>query len=224
MKKRDMIPTFHSPRTNGMTFTELLIASILIGIVMIGALSFSQAVKQIHRSTDRSTIPAARVAAAMARIQRDGALMSGDSYYTPAQPPDIGSGLFIYEDAGTNAYGICFRQDADDDPSVFTNDQWACYSHNGDRKIWRCIVDEADIGSFAGCAAGGVFAKPIIHLSTGSEDFYDVVDHVENGRTILDRIDVTLTTKIDPDDASNDPVANPGYTLTSSINPWMQGR
>lgn len=224
MKKPVKFITNNLYLKKGMTLTELLIASILIGIVMVGVFSFSQAVKQIHQSTDRSTIPAARVASAMARIVSDGNLMSGDGYWETGDPVDIGSGLFIYEDAGTSAYGICFRHDTDDDPAVFTNDQWVCYAHNGDRMVWRCTVTEANVGTFTACPAGGMFAKPVIDLAVGSEDFFNVTTHTENGRDVLDEIEITLTTKIDPDDAGNDPMINPSFSLTATINPWAQGR
>jgi hypothetical protein len=204
-----------------MTLAELLIASILIGIVMVGAFSFSQIVKQIHQSTDRSTIPAARVAYAIAQMKQDAALTVGDGHHADGGPVDENYGV----SSDVNAHYICFRHDTTpddqtDDTEKYTGDgyEWICYSHNGDGVIKRCAVTNANIGTFSGCAAGPTVLK--LPTKNGVPDFFTVnVD----GNNVLENIELILTTRILPNEDA-DPINNPEFTITTTVNPWGQGR
>lgn len=98
---------------SGITLTELLVASILIGIVMIGVASFSVSIQQLQTATNRSSLIAMRATAAMNRMAKDAYTAVGDE-------ADRG-----VETRGTQS--VCFRQDDDNDPSSYTGDIWVCY-------------------------------------------------------------------------------------------------
>ena len=51
----------------GITLSELLVATFMIGIVMIGVASFSLAIRNLHRATDKSVIIALRAKSAMSK-------------------------------------------------------------------------------------------------------------------------------------------------------------
>ncbi len=208
--------TIHDSRS-GMTLVELLVASILIGIVMIGAFSFSQAIKQIHQSTDRSTIPAARVAAALAQIIQDASFVFGDGFFDAA-----GDNYGIFHNETGDARTLCFRHDTDAGgnplvtPGDYSDDIWVCYEHDGDGKVRRCTT--TDLAAFSGCPN----SRPIIALPTEPApppEFYAINQTGGN----LDSIDITLATRIDPA-MSVDPMSNPEFSLTTTVNPWGQGR
>ena len=63
----------------GLTLTELLVATILIGIVMTGVSAFSVFVKQARDSTGSGTILAVQTATAMHYMVQDANKAVGDS-------------------------------------------------------------------------------------------------------------------------------------------------
>ncbi|MBN1869625.1 MAG: prepilin-type N-terminal cleavage/methylation domain-containing protein [Candidatus Omnitrophica bacterium] len=110
----------------GLTLAELLVASILISIVMIGVASFSASMQQFQNSTNRTTILAMRTMSVMNQIERDGYLAIGD---------ETNPGVVI---GGTaNKESICFRHDADGDPMTYDNN-WVCYYGRANRELWLC--------------------------------------------------------------------------------------
>ncbi|MBI5415356.1 MAG: prepilin-type N-terminal cleavage/methylation domain-containing protein, partial [Candidatus Omnitrophica bacterium] len=64
---------------NGLTLTELLVATILMGIVMAGVASFSLVVKQAGETTSSGTVLAIQTAAAMHYIKEDALSAVGDN-------------------------------------------------------------------------------------------------------------------------------------------------
>ena len=54
----------------GLTLTELLVSSILMGIVMIGVAGFSVGIKRMQDTTDKQAIVAFHVSTAMAYFER----------------------------------------------------------------------------------------------------------------------------------------------------------
>ena len=64
-------------KKNGITLTELLVASVMIAVVMVGVASFSLAIKNLQQSTSRSVLVALRAKSAMARLVKDASLAVG---------------------------------------------------------------------------------------------------------------------------------------------------
>lgn len=204
---------------NAVTLTELLVGTILIGLVMVGIAAFSNAVKQIHSSTDKSTILAMRTAFALKQMSSDAFLAVGSNLLaadsSSACLPDCG---LVYDDTD-NQRSICFRQDADGNPISYANDIWICYFKGGNNVIERC--EGTPVGNIPPANFGQCSANPAVVTAYDyqliQDDFFEIVRDV-NGR--LEYVEITLTTRTDPDPANPaHPMDNPEYTLTTRVSP-----
>lgn len=205
---------------NGITLTELLVASILVGIVMLGVASFGVSIKQLQGTTNRSTIIAMRTKAAMARISKDAYLAVGDNENCGKDElgTDINCGWGVrYYNQGSNL-SICFRQDVNESPDSYADDEWACYFRGGANDLYRCDVStptttNIPVRNFGQCQAGGA-EQQLLELNPADNVFYQVFENA--GR--LDYVEITLSTLFDTG-LSEDPITNPEYTATTQISP-----
>ena len=202
-------------KKNGITLTELLVASILIGIVMIGVASFSVSIQQFQNSTNRTTILAMRTMTAMNRLSRDAYLVIGDEtgddwvrgIVTRTIPPRV---------------SLCFRHDADNDPSSYTGDEWICYFFEttlNNRKLSLCTVPTAPANvppnNTNKCDGTGQRSLLLTLDPTQGNSFYQIN---EDGDGRLESIDFTLSAIFDPTLAPH-PITNPTYTVTTTVSP-----
>ena len=90
---------------------ELLIATLLLGIVMVGIASVDYAANQVQLKSSRSAILAMRTSATLLDISKNAGPVMGDQ-----------------NNSGVS--GNCFRQDlnATPTPSIYTDDSWICYT------------------------------------------------------------------------------------------------
>lgn len=193
----------------GLSLTELLVATILIGIVMVGVASFSSVVKQLQSTTDRSTILHLKTSAAMSFIRKDALLATGDpsspGVLTYTSPPTIGS--------------ICFRHDVND-PTSYGEDIWVCYFYESPNFLRRCYDTPAvnvPVQSNIQCNTAAQ-RQDFLYLS--DVDFFNIVNDAD-GR--LQYIQITLAAVYD-ETAPAHPVTNPEYVLTAQISPPHHGR
>lgn len=192
---------------NGLTFTELLVASILIGIVMIGIASFSFVVKQIQGATNRSALLSMRLGGAINYIRRDALLAVGD----PSSP-----GIDTYS-AGADR-SICFRHDTNN-PASYADDTWVCYYYGPPANVLkRCDNPIIRPPTTNGQCDAAPDVRQFIFLS--NIDFFSIVND-GNGR--LDYIEITLTSRYDSGNPAH-PVNNPEHTLTTRVSPPGHGR
>ena len=190
---------------SGLTLTELLVASVLVGIVMLGAVSVDYAIRNSKLGSSRAEVLSKEVGATILNITRDAMLTAGDNSATTWQA----RGIYTY-DVGDNFKTICFRQDANSTPADYSDDPWACYSHGNDLDIYRCTT--AANPSFAGWLNCSTTGRKLLHVI--QNDFFTVVE-VSNR---IQSIDVSLSARADPNSPQN-PITNPGYSLQSSISP-----
>ncbi len=187
-----------------MSLTELIIASALVGIVMIGAISIDYALRTSRQNLSISGDLSNRLAAAMLSLTRDGMQTSGSG-----DNPGI-----VYDDAG-NVRNICFRHDVSD-PGLFTDDLWNCYSHDATNLLYRCENLNAAL------AADGECPDPRRQLITlTSNNFFDVTTTLAEGLTRVESVKFLLTTRQNPAAAAQ-PLSNPEYSLESVIHPHGQ--
>ncbi|MBF0384673.1 MAG: type II secretion system protein [Candidatus Omnitrophica bacterium] len=237
-----------SPRA--ITLTELLVASVLIGIVMLGVITFSFTVKNIQVSTQRSSSLSAKIASAMSYLRQDA--YSAVGYFDPGwsepnNPPGISAGVYKGFTAPTNS-SICFRHDTDGDPSLFTTDQWRCYfAQSGGPSIdgnllcgpegfllWRCPLDAvvaptADQGRCLNGDSGALeSAEPLLcitaqdeYAGSSRENVFFHISFDADGK--LQYIELTLKAKYDTRLKSN-PLTNPEYVMKSRVNPPQSSR
>lgn len=203
---------------NAVTLTELLVGTVLIGIVMVGIAAFSNAIKQIHGSTDKSTILAMRTAFALKQMSSDAFLAVGSNLLSGSGGngclPDCG---LVYNNTGADQ-SICFRQDADNDPTSYANDIWICYFKGGaNGVVERCVgtpVLNIPPATMAQCSAAPAVVTPYDY-QLSQNDFFQIVRDV-NSR--LEYVEITLTTRTDTANPAH-PMDNPEYTLTTRVSP-----
>lgn len=199
-----------------MTLTELIVASVLVGIVTLGLVAAEQAVRMSRQSSNRDAQISAQMQAAMIRISNDSNLTVGDATNTG-----------IYQYAFGNDLTICFRQ-ANGDPNIYTDDQWTCWwadSPSGALASCRNLV--APVTTCVGQATR-VNWVTLIPLGTGTyPTFYSVFDGTESViipaganimNTTISYIQIDLRSRPNPGIAEH-PIENPDYRLTSRISP-----
>ncbi len=192
--------------------TELLVSTVLIGIVMTGVAAFSLFVKQARDSTGKGTILAVQTATAMHYIVADANRVVGDSG---------NRGVVIDAPGGVS---ICFRHDTND-PASYADDTWACYWYdNASDGLWKCATRTVAMpgpppADFADCQAGAGEVK-LVTLDPAATDYFEVVDDAD-GRFAY--IDIALNTIADPSQAAST-IANPTQQLFTRVSPPAHGR
>jgi len=195
--------------TQGMTLTELLIASILVGIIMAGAVSVDFAIRRGRKNMADGAKIAMELNAAMLQMTRDAMAATGD-----ASSPGI-----VSDDTGA-IFNICFRYDANMTPNSYADDEWICYSQDTTQKIIRRCIQTAASGPLGGESACPAGSERITQMrSDYASPFFAVI---QTGGEI-DRIHFSLSTCADPSQAEN-PITNPCQSVTSSINPPSMSR
>jgi len=208
-------------KNTALTLIELIIATALVGIVMIGAVAVDYAIRSARYDIGRKTSVSAQIATTMYSLTSDAMEAIGD-----VSDPGI-----TYDDWG-RIKNICFRTIyVIDDHS---NDRWTCYSMprgpapGPEEVISRCAnlvthlaENPTQNPGFAGegCAEAGA---PIIHdlMISSKDDFYDVVLDAEGS---IDYIEFNLQTRDDPNIAQH-VIKNPESNLISRISPMGESR
>lgn len=203
-------------RIEGMTLTELLVASTMIGILMVGTVSFSFAINRLQKSTSRSTKLAMKMKVAMAEISQDAMLAVGNA---------ADRGVYAWTN-NKDANSICFRQDIPDTPWNYTDDVWVCYFHNDSFDIQRC---SGTTHSFppactmrSQCCADVPLSKQtqLLSIAASVSEYAEIVNDI-NGR--FEYIKLNLTSRYDKNSPIH-PITNPQYTLTTRVSPLGHSR
>ncbi|MCB9771987.1 MAG: type II secretion system protein [Candidatus Omnitrophica bacterium] len=201
----------------GMTLTELIIATVLVGIVTLGLVAAEQAVRMSRQSSMRDSQISGQMQATMLVLNRSASLTVGDSANTG-----------IYQYLSSNDMTTCFRQGAGD-VNVYTDDVWTCWwvdissggnpvltscenlnspvtTCNGQASLreWVTLVFEGSYTQFCSVVdTGGFTITPPNAIITGTKVAY---------------IQLTLQSRHNKDKAAH-PIENPDYTLTANISP-----
>lgn len=185
---------------NGVTLTELIVASVLVGIIMLGIVSVDYATRQSQQTTTAAGQLAMSTGAMLLDIMKNSSLAVGDAT-SPAN-----SGVFVSPGGNT----ACFRQDLNTPatPANYADDSWICYTESSNNLLKCTRTTTGD------CSAVGsrVLGKVI------SGGFQPQV--VNNGQELY--FQVSITSRRDPL-APQDPIKNPEYTLQSHRSPLGQG-
>lgn len=195
---------------SGMTLSELLVSTTLIGIVMIGVASFTLAVKDIQERTHKASILTMRLTSAMSRIRQDFDRAVGD----PSDP-----GFAELFDNSTGEQTFCIRFDVNN-PASYADDLWICYHIGASRLLSRFIdVDDSVVPCvWTDCVNQGTqdlsYAIGLSNATTLADKPFSVV--TSGGR--FDHIAVNLKIRFDSSQTAV-PLENPEYTLTGEIRP-----
>lgn len=205
------------PTTTAMTLTELIIASVLVGVVTLGLIAAEQTVRMSRQSSHRDAQVSAQLQSAMIKLTRDASLTVGDA---------IDTGIYQYSSG--NDRTICFRQAAGDANS-YSDDVWNCW--------W------ADVSSAAGTLTScGNLVNPLttcagqpsqfdwvrLKFEGSYTTFYSVSDETQTVitpanpwyilSTKISYINLDLRSRFNPDISAH-PIENPDYILTGRISP-----
>jgi len=217
MKNLPRIKEWFSFNERAITLTELVVASAMIGIVMVGVASFGSSISQLQSSTSRSVILGMRAKSVLARI-------SDDAFATIGDNEDLG---YRWRMQGPNSRSICFRHDVASTPSDYTDDTWTCYWRDNDDILFLCgpnpTVSPNTPGNAVQCDGTGSRRRL---LELRQRNFFNVVRQpivAGDFNRRLDYFEFEIFTLFDPSLTEN-PITNPRYDVTAQISPPAQSR
>jgi len=201
----------------GLTLTELLVASFLMGIVMVGIAGFSVTIKRMQDTTDKQAILAIQTIAAMTHMERNiSRTIGGQS--------DQG---YASGNAGTpNRAYWSFRQDPSNTPYNTSDDTWRIYFRRTTGgaptfELRTCVqpagagAAQGPIPSFLGSDPCG---QPNIQRVINKIQSFSIVQTVNNSPSTLDfYYTATITARFNPS-AAAEPIDNPDYTLSTRVH------
>jgi type II secretory pathway pseudopilin PulG len=197
-------------RKTSMTLTELIVASAIVGIVMLGVISIDYAVRSSKKNISETSLMVMQTSAAMHQITRDAMRVVGD------HSSDANRG--ISWDAVGDIQNICFRYDADNDPNDYTNDLWTCFSLDARswaahrNTLYRCTDRGTALAADITCEIAG---DPQIQILPWAQTNFFTVNQTGS---LIDSIGIDLLTRVRPTAAAN-VITNPEYRLQSIISP-----
>ncbi|MGE0267228.1 MAG: PilW family protein [Candidatus Omnitrophota bacterium] len=196
-------------QSHGLSLTELLIASAIIGIIMTGIAVFTISVRQMQVSSQTTMYTNMKLAALMKAIRTDAELMIGDPVNTGIQSNVAGS-----------TRSICFRQDLTNTPDNYSDDTWVCwYHHNSSPGIRRCFnINPANVPptSTAMCSSA---AETRDYFELADINFFSFVTDPDGRFKYL-----TLSLTAHDTNKPYDALKNPNISLVTHISPHMMAR
>ena len=188
--------------TKAMTLTELIVSSILVMIVITGALSADFAVRSWQKRMDKRTFCQLGLGTAMTQILKEGRATAGFGIVLGSALSD--AAITAEKTASPEVAMLRFRQDPD--PTVEDDENYIEYRYvpplsNGIHRR-ECSFDWV-------CSPYVQFYK-----STDPFNFFTLNF---NGAS-LESITIYLETRPDPD-SLEDPVKNPTYSVETSFLP-----
>ncbi len=177
---------------HALTFTELLAASIITGIVIIGVASMDISLRNAFEGTSKGSIVATRVSTLMHNISRHILEASGN----PTSP-----GAVVAASPGR----LWFRRDVAQTPSNYSDDSWHIYEHDPALFLVKYCTATS---SSTNCNAEIQRFKNITAFEATLQN---------NPATNLFSVKVKLVGRFNTGQPADD-LTNPEYTLTSVFN------
>ena len=188
---------------SGLTLTELVIASILVGIVTLGIFSVDFALRGSRAAASDDSLLAMKTWATMETITKNAKHAVGD-----ISSPGIAA-------SSGNNY-LCFRQDTATTPNDYTDDIWRCYSRFSNN-IHTCSKTAA-AGASACNSGDDIIGTYALQDSCSANCELFTYNLVEDAALHKFYLDISLTNRLSPGTPS-DPMDNPNYTLQTRIFP-----
>jgi len=187
-------------KNTSLTLTELLIATIILGIVMLGIAAVDFSFRQSQKGTSQNALVAMRTSAIMLHITKNAELATGNR-----STPGATSGINI---PSADTLWIRLENPAQT-PGNYLDDVWVRYSYNTTNyNLYFCsgnpdgVMVCPDFSETLGTLAG-FSASTGIDDSLGVQTFY---------------VEITLTNRINPALGPNI-FDNPEYILKARVNP-----
>lgn len=216
-----LIRTFCFNR-KALTLTELLVSSVLMGVVMVGIAGYSATLKRMFDTSDKQTILAMQAATVIGHIERNVVMSSG---YLKTGEPNFSYVQFL----GNPQDYWSFRTDPNNTPMQENDDTWAI--------IFRDVAgpDQYDLyACFQGVGVGpGLGPNPDngntpcganrIRLVTNRLQSITMNRVINASPSVLDMyVDVDMTisqnpTCVAPTVGCDDPFDDPAFRMTTRI-------
>jgi len=185
---------------SALTLSELVVSSVIITVIMVGAVSVDFASRRIQKTAFQESQVSMRSSAAMIELMRAASNAIGD-------PFDPG----IYYDETGYRCAICFRYDADSQPGDYSGDLWNCFLAGSNNDLWSC-PDQPAYDTH--CPDTG--DKIILELDPDlKSEFFQVI---KDGDDKVESIEFTLISRHDQTQES-DMFDNPAIETRSSVSP-----
>ena len=190
----------------GLTLTELIVASILVGIVMVGIAGFSLSLVGIENTTNRTTLLVMQTSAAMSHITASASQAIGWIGNQGIAP------------AGANGVYRSFRLDKDvnqndnNTPGNYADDHWYIYTTIfGANGLFFCRQNAGE-GPNPATGGGTCTAGDAIQLLANLESWEHQLVPTQA------YVEIKLTTRFNPAQAA-EPIDNPEHTFETRISP-----
>ncbi len=195
-----------------MTLTELLISTIIIGIIMIGVVSSDSAVRKNAQNQNASTLLTLNTRVLVDAIINNASLMSGHKSKQG------------YFSSDTNSF--CIRQDYNysvtpsaaniNSAADYSDDYWVCYTFSSN-SLYTCVKPPGTIPA-SSCSAGDQGYKSLgravgVSGVPSSSFGFDPVGNV---------FSVTIVNRADP--GSPKSISNPEVTVSAQTSPPGQSQ
>jgi hypothetical protein len=200
---------------NALTLTELMVASILMGIVMVGVAGFGVAIKRMQDTVDKQAIVNYHAATAMAFFERHISQAYG-SAADPANP------VYLFNTVVAPRNYWSFRADPSRTPTNTADDNWMIFwsdQANPDT-LYYCTKpydpangDATNFGVGQGCSP----ANRQIVLNENMIGNPTITFAPNNAPSILSQVVVAGITVRYSAAAASEPVDNPEVSMSSSI-------
>ena len=181
-----------------MTLTELLVASILVGVVILGAVSSDYAIRTWQKRIEQRTMVQMDLARAMEQIVNGGRQTTGNgilniNMFTFVNNPDQGVSISY---STTQPIYIAFKHDLN----------WVLF-HCGQDSEGPPYINRYIYMNGVWGPASTIFTPSVM-------DFFSLT--LDSGK--LQSININLATRPNPEADKND-LTNPEYTLSTSFLP-----
>jgi prepilin-type N-terminal cleavage/methylation domain-containing protein len=193
------------PLKSGMTLTELLVSSILVGIVMIGVGNFSASIKRSQETTHRYSHIGMQLSGLSGMLKQDALLAVGEN---------SNRGVVDLSVAGTSKI-VCFRHDQGN-ITTYADDLWQC---------WHAVISSGELyhcgdlpSAINNCSSIST-AQPKMVLSNPSSFF--TITNDADGR--LNYVSFDLRAREDLSRPA-DPIKNPEIKIVLEVAPVVHSK
>ena len=217
----------HLTNTRGLTLTELLVTSMIVGMIMLGVVTADLAVRQAEQGSSRGALTSMRLSSMMTHITRNAYLAVGNSTNLGIIISAV-QGVDLITDPSNNVNYICIRQDISNSPDDFSNDQWVCYTritNAGVTNLYTCTKPPPAVPSNctnADTNLGQITSDSFGNSITSAAALIDplrpkfVIDDTVGSQSMY--FEITLRSLYDTSKAE-DRLDNPRIQMTSRVSP-----
>jgi len=184
------------------TLTELLVATTVIGIIMIGVVSSDSAIRKNAQNQNAGTLLTLNTRALVNVMISNASLATGYKSDPGFDfPPNA-----VLTIQNTPPSSFCVRQDMNintkvpnNTPEDYSDDRWACYTVIAPN-LYACLKASKN----SSCLASDTLVGPVVSLAVNFNDTSDVFS-------------VTIVNRADPTQAKS--ISNPEVTVSARVSP-----